>query len=140
MAALFFRFSVAGDTVKRQRITRQRRAIRRALERADRPLTPREVHRSARRVLPRLGIATVYRNLRRMVEVGQLLAVDLPATPRRYELAGKDHHHHFHCRRCDRVYEVDACPGSLRELAPAGFRPEAHEVILYGLCGACAGP
>jgi len=89
--------------------------------------------------VPGLGIATVYRNLRALAGDGWLREVELPGDgPSRFEVAGKDHHHHFHCRRCDRVYEVDACPGDLRALAPPGFRPETHEIILYGLCAACA--
>jgi Fur family ferric uptake transcriptional regulator len=53
-------------------------------------------------------------------------------------VADKEHHHHFHCRRCDKVFEIEDCPGSLRHLAPAGFQAERHEIILYGLCAGCA--
>ncbi len=85
-----------------------------------------------------MGIATVYRNIRSMVEGGALRVVELPGAPSRYELAGKDHHHHFHCTLCDRVYEVDDCPGRLADLTPAGFRLESHEIVLYGRCADCA--
>ena len=102
-------------------------------------MTPEEVHQLAQRAVPSLGIATVYRNLRALAEGGWLHEVELPGGgPARYEVAGKQHHHHFHCRGCDRVFEVDDCPGDLRALAPAGFRPESHEIILYGLCAGCA--
>lgn len=120
------------------RQTPQREAILRVLANADRPLSPGEIHRKAAARRPGLGIATVYRTIRGMLDAGQLASVDLPGSPSRYELAGKTHHHHFHCRRCDRVYEVDDCPGSLRDLAPDGFRVEDHEVVLYGVCRACA--
>ncbi len=123
---------------KRQpRRTQQRSAIRQALSEADRPLSPQEILSAARNALPSLGIATVYRNVRCLVGEGWLRAVDLPGAASRYELAGKVHHHHFHCRACDRVFEVEGCPGDLRTLAPKGFKPEAHEVILYGLCAGC---
>ena len=121
-----------------QRRTRQRHAIRKAFEDADRPLGPREVLRSAQENAPALGIATVYRNVKAMVEDGSLRPVDLPGAPSRYELAGKGHHHHFLCRGCDRVFEVEDCPERITDLTPHGFRLESHEIILYGLCGACA--
>ena len=121
-----------------RRKTQQRQAIREALQEADRPLSPQEIHEGAGRSVEGLGIATVYRNVKAMVEEGYLRAVELPGAPSRYELAGKEHHHHFHCRRCDRVFEVEECPGSLRDLAPEGFEPESHEIILYGLCPECA--
>lgn len=126
------------DAPPRTRDTPQRRALRTALERADRPLSPAEVLDAARRDAPGLGIATVYRNLRALVEEGWLDEVALPGAPSRYEVAGKHHHHHFRCRVCDRVYEVDGCPPDLRELIPPGFRLEDHDITLLGRCAACA--
>lgn len=122
----------------RQRKTQQRAAIRRAFERADRPLSPQEVLAAAQGDQPGLGIATVYRNVKAFVERGWLRSVGLPGVPDRYEVAGKDHHHHFHCRTCDGVFEVDACPGGVETISPAGFEVESHEIILYGVCESCA--
>lgn len=120
------------------RRTQQRTAIREALVEADRPMSPQEVLEAAQQEVPSLGIATVYRNLRNLVEEGVLETVDLPGSGTRFEVANKDHHHHFHCQRCDRVFEVDSCPGDLGRLVPDGFRLESHEIILYGHCPACA--
>jgi Fur family transcriptional regulator, ferric uptake regulator len=121
-----------------ERDTRQRRAIRAALERADRPLSPKEVLSASKRRVRSLGLATVYRNLNMMVEEGVLVAVELPSEPPRYELAGKRHHHHFVCDSCNRAFEVDACPGDMAGLVPAGFELTRHEVVLYGSCAECA--
>lgn len=119
------------------RRTQQREAIQETLRRADRPLSPQEIHEGASQEVENLGMATVYRNVKSLVDDGWLRAVDLPGAPSRYELANKDHHHHFHCNACDRVFEVDDCPGSLRGLAPDGFEAESHEIILYGRCPEC---
>jgi Fur family ferric uptake transcriptional regulator len=121
-----------------RRRTQQRRAIRRALAEADRPLAPREILAAATSRAPSLGIATVYRNLKSLLEEGWLRPVELPGEPARYELSDKAHHHHFHCRECDRVFEVDDCPDGVVELAPRGFHLESHEIVLYGLCRSCA--
>ncbi|HYU33631.1 MAG TPA: transcriptional repressor [Thermoanaerobaculia bacterium] len=121
-----------------ERDTQQRRAIRSAIERADRPLSPREVLDQAEPQSPGLGIATVYRTLKSGVEGGWLQAVELPGEAPRYEPTGKEHHHHFHCRSCDRVYEIEGCPDDLRHLTPPGFALEAHEIVLYGRCAECA--
>lgn len=123
--------------VMKPRETQQRRAILNALERSGRPMSPREVLEAARTDYPRLGIATVYRTLRAWVEEGGLTEVELPGEPPRYEQTGKQHHHHFLCRRCDRVYELEGCPKGLQSLTPAGFALERHEVVLYGLCASC---
>lgn len=120
-----------------ERQTRQRRAIRRAFETANRPLAPGEVLEVAQADVPGLGIATVYRAIRNLLENGWLTPVELPGEQPRYEQAHLDHHHHFRCNACNRVFEVHGCPEDLTGLAPAGFEVDAHEVVLYGRCERC---
>ncbi|MDX2004901.1 MAG: transcriptional repressor [Meiothermus sp.] len=120
-----------------ERSTRQRQAIRDVLSEMSRPLSPLEVHEAALHKVPGIGIATVYRTLKGLVEEGQAVPVELPGEAARYELAGKKHHHHFHCRDCGKVFEIEGCPGDLSFMVPKGFRAEAHEIVLYGRCDAC---
>lgn len=122
------------------RRTSQRRAILRALHDAHGPLTPREVHERARSDQVSLGLATVYRNLARLEEAGDIVAVHLPDDATRFEPSGRGHHHHFRCRRCRRVFELDAdCPVTILEglTLPGGFHVEDHALTLYGTCAAC---
>lgn len=125
---------------KAPRETRQGRAIRSVFEEAGRPLRPDEALALARKVTPGLGAATLYRRIARLVEEGWLTTVRLPDAGTLYERADKGHHHHFHCRGCDRVYELETCPlpPSVKPMAPAGFKAEGHELTIYGLCRTCA--
>jgi len=50
------------------RKTRQKAAIRAAFEAPNRPLSPQEVLQFAQREVARLGIATVYGNLKALVQ------------------------------------------------------------------------
>jgi len=84
-----------------------------------------------------LGMATVYRNLKRLVADGTVRVITLPGENGRYEIGQAAHHHHFQCTTCRRVYDVPGCPGDLRRLAPRGFRVEHHDVTLYGRCSDC---
>ena len=120
-----------------ERNTRQRAAIRQAIELAGRPLLPAEVLQAAQETVPGLSLATVYRGLKTLVEEGAIAPVSLPSEVTRYEVAGHHHHHHFQCLSCQRVYDVHACPGDLGRLAPPGFSVEAHDLTLYGRCGDC---
>lgn len=118
------------------RQTRQQSAIRDAFLASDRPLSPQEVFDDAHNRIPGLGLATVYRHLKALVESGWLIPVELPGQPPRYELGGKRHHHHFHCRSCGRLFDIPGCPGRLS--VPTGFKVEDHEITLYGRCPECA--
>lgn len=121
-----------------QRDTKQRRAIRQVLEDARRPLGPEEILTEARRLMPGLGQATVYRTLNAMQLDRQIVPVEIPGHLARYEKAGLKHHHHFACTGCGCVFELEGCSyaGNI-EGVPAGFEVEGHEVILYGRCKAC---
>ena len=122
-----------------RRNTRQREAIRGAFEQTRRPLSPRECLELARRTVPDLGLATVYRNIKLLTDDGWLRVVELPGGRDRFEMADTHHHHHFHCRVCDGVFEVENCQGDFAAITPSGFRLENHEITLYGLCPACTG-
>jgi len=119
------------------RATRQRAAIGMVIQAAQRPLTPQEVLQGARSIVRALGMATVYRNLKRLVADGTVHTITLPGESPRYEKRVSAHHHHFQCTTCRRVYDIPGCPGNLRRMAPRGFRVEHHDVTLYGRCPGC---
>jgi Fur family ferric uptake transcriptional regulator len=125
---------VAGAT----RSTRQRSAIRDAIDAAARPLSPQEVLEAAQARVPGLSLATVYRNLKLLQDADEIIAVTLPGDGARYESLRHGHHHHFQCTACNRVFDVHACPGDLALLAPQGFTVDHHELTLYGRCADCA--
>lgn len=120
-----------------ERNTRQRGAIRRAFQRSARPLSPAEVLEDARRDVGGLGIATVYRNIRALLDDGWLIAVDLPGEASRYEIAGQPHHHHFRCTQCGRVYDVECTLEPGFQPVPEGFLVSGHDVLLHGTCNLC---
>ena len=121
-----------------ERRTRQRDAIREVVEAANRPLSAAEIHEASESRLTGIGIATVYRTIKSLIDAGEVVTVSLPGDTPRYERAALGHHHHFHCRACGRVFEVHGCPKNLSRLAPRGFEVDGHEIILYGRCSGCA--
>lgn len=121
-----------------QRDTQQRRTILEVVNESKRPLSPQEILERAQGMLPKLGIATVYRAVKQLEEAGELSPVDMPGEGRRYERAGMKHHHHFSCRACSRVFDLEGCPGNIDRLVPQGFKLENHEILLFGLCDRCA--
>ena len=122
------------------RNTQQLRAVFAAFARENRPLSPGEAHALATMEVPGMGLATVYRLIKKLQAENQLVAIGLPSQPPRYEVAGKPHHHHFLCVRCDRTFELEACRSNFDGLVPQGFAVQTHDVFLQGTCADCVQP
>ena len=122
-----------------QRQTRQRDAIFAAIQSSTGPLAPVEIHQRAGEALPGLGMATVYRALKLLLESEEIQTVNLPSGETRYESAHLGHHDHFQCRKCGEVFDLHVCPLHLKNgaILPGGFIVEDHEMTLFGLCGNC---
>lgn len=121
------------------RITPQRRAVWSVFEgKMNGHLTAEEVHERARRELPELSRATVYNTLAALVEAGLLRALESRGALL-YDPNPDPAHHHFRCRECERLYDVNV--EGLEELRIAGeqgFSVEHKAVIFAGLCPECA--
>lgn len=132
----------AQEIIHRKRRAVQREAVQDILRASDRPLLPADILRIAAEHGRRLGVATVYRALRALVEAHEAVSVFIQDGPRRYELVERGHHHHFLCQKCGSVFDISGCLGKdlFAGMVPDDFRMEGHEVTLYGLCAGCAGP
>lgn len=123
------------------RKTRQRSAILSAFESARRPLTPQELHALAVVEQPSIGLRTVYRQLKDLTESGEVVGLDYPGQPVRYERVTGRHTAHFICRRCNQLYsfphEVEDVPVPREH----HFAVEGQETVFYGegrgLCEEC---
>ena len=129
---------VRGEPRLMERSTAQRKAIHGVLENARRPLSPPEIFSEARSKAPGLGMATVYRTLKRFIDEKTISQVELPGEAPRYERSGMQHHHHFRCNSCNRVFDWFGCQCTCEQNTPRGFAVEGHEVFLFGRCEECA--
>jgi Fur family ferric uptake transcriptional regulator len=119
------------------RTTRQRLAIEEVFRKEGRPLAPTEVFEGARRLYPRIGLRTVYRQLKDMAAEGIIVGVDYPGQPLRYEWVSDAHHAHFICRQCDRVFDMQVDVPDVEINPPKGFRITGQETVFYGTCPEC---
>jgi Fur family transcriptional regulator, ferric uptake regulator len=92
----------------------------------------------------RVGTASVYRALGLLAELGLVRKVALPDSAARFELVLPDgeHHHHLVCDRCGRTtaFSDDALEEAVHAISErGGFRVEAHDVTLHGVCEPCQG-
>lgn len=121
------------------RPTRKHDLVLETLLSAAGPMSANELWEAMRSQSPetKIGIATVYRSLKKGVEAGQLVAVELESGSVRYESANLAHHHHFLCSDCSRAFDVEGCVENLDRLLPEGFEMDNHEIVLYGRCADC---
>jgi Fur family ferric uptake transcriptional regulator len=91
-----------------------------------------------------IGLATVYRALDLLSELGILVQVDFGDGCARYELNTADptvhHHHHLICLKCKRVIEFEEDLLDYLEYTIAkqsGFQIVNHEVKFFGYCKDC---
>jgi Fur family ferric uptake transcriptional regulator len=121
-----------------KRNTSQRAAIQQVfLQHDQQPMSVDEILAHGRHVVPSLNQATVYRNVKILLNDGWLKQVDHPSLGFLYERSGKGHHHHFLCRVCNRVFDVPGCALNLKKAVPPGFVVENHDVFFFGLCPSC---
>jgi Fe2+ or Zn2+ uptake regulation protein len=123
-----------------QRVTSQRVVLRRALHELGRHASAEQVLRAAEGRLPGLSLPTVYATLDLLEELGLARRVAAGAGPVLFD-PRTDGHAHFRCRACGAVSDLDArpdAPAARRAAAAAGSRPEAVDVVVSGLCAACA--
>ena len=123
------------------RKTNQREGVYQVLKASSGPLTPQEILIQAQKITANVGIATIYRTLKLLAEANEIISVTLPDGQSRYELAHLNHHHHFKCRTCLQIYDLEHCPIELGKniLLPNGFKMEGHEITLFGVCFKCRG-
>jgi len=128
---------MAKEILINTRVTRQKVALRQAFEKVGRPLSPEEVWEVASKQVKGLGLATVYRNIKSLVEDNVIVPVELINEAPRYEIAGKGHHHHFRCNDCDKVFELEGCIHNVEKLVPRGYKVQVHHLVFYGSCKEC---
>ncbi|MHB9146826.1 MAG: Fur family transcriptional regulator [Symbiobacteriia bacterium] len=130
------------------KITPQRQVILKALmDRAQgggeaNHLSADQVHAIVHQTNPEVGLATVYRTLDLLAELGILQKVNFGDGRSRYEFteARTRHHHHLVCVQCGRVVEfTDALARSLDSIVDEqlGFRILDQELTIYGYCSEC---
>lgn len=126
------------------KLTPQRRAILNGIIKSEGShLTAEELYDLVKSDCPEIGLATIYRTVQLLEEMGVIRKLDLDDGCSRYELNHEDEnhqHHHLICNRCGKVLEVQG--DLLEELETIvekkyNFKIEDHSLKFYGICDNC---
>lgn len=124
-----------------RKVTGPRQAILEILLRNPHPLASREILAAMTR--GNCDLATVYRSMHLLEEMGMVKRFDFGDGVARFELLneGDDgHHHHLVCVRCSQIVEIEDCfPAELEERIAVrnGFTGITHKLEFFGICPQC---
>lgn len=123
-----------------QRVTSQRLVIHRALRERDRHLTAEQVLQEVCESLPGISLPTVYATLELFEELGLVRRVATGSGPLLFDSRTSPHAHAV-CRDCGAISDIEfpqASAAAFGAGAPAGFRPDHAELVIWGRCATCA--
>jgi Fur family ferric uptake transcriptional regulator len=122
------------------RVTVARRLVLEALSAATRPLSAEELAAGAGGLVPESDLASVYRNLELLEELGLVRHVHLGHGPGLYELSRTAPREYLICEQCGDVQAVSAAElDEVRAMVKGSFglEPRFTHFPLVGLCRGC---
>jgi Fe2+ or Zn2+ uptake regulation protein len=120
-------------------LTRQRAAVFEYLSGVEHHPTAEEIYLAIKAKLPRISLATVYKNLEALVKCEAISKLTYGDASARYDIR-TDHHYHTRCLECGKIWDLDAASGSewLKQVKPqAGFMVRDYRLELLGTCRDC---
>jgi|1186.fasta_scaffold326257_2 Fe2+ or Zn2+ uptake regulation protein len=122
------------------RVTLPRLLVHRHLRRREGHVTAEQLHSELAPQMPSLSPATIYGTLDLLDELGFVRRVSTPRGTTVYDPRVAPHHHVI-CRSCGRIQDIEAPVDSAaaeRAARGAGFAVDHGQLLLTGLCTACA--
>ncbi|MGQ9474246.1 MAG: Fur family transcriptional regulator [Candidatus Caldatribacteriaceae bacterium] len=134
--------------LSRKKITPSREAIVELLQESGKHLSAEEIYIYLKEKQKEVGIATVYRNLELLSQMGIVHRVNFGDGKEHYEIAQIPtlHHHHLVCTSCGKVIDyqdfqqeenffVERLGRALEKKYE--FLVQSHQLYFYGLCKEC---
>lgn len=122
------------------RMTSQREVILNELRRMKTHPTADELFERVRRRLPRISLATVYRNLEILSETGLIKKIETSGRQMRFDGNTKEHSH-IHCLKCGKIEDVEVIHGCEKGdclVDSMGYTVLGYRIEFEGLCSECS--
>jgi Fur family ferric uptake transcriptional regulator len=112
-------------------------------------LSAKEIYNALHRSYPGIGLATIYRTLELLLQLGLIRKINAGDGQSRYELKAQNlagHHHHLICLGCGRIIdyqdfaekELQLVKKTEKVLAQKyNFLIKDHNIEFFGLCEKC---
>ncbi len=120
-------------------MTHQRDIILREIRQCKNHPTADELYERIKKILPRISLATVYRNLEILSTAGLIKKLEISGRRKRFD-GELRRHHHIYCLLCHRVDNIDPGQEENFQFLPAeagGYRITGCRIEFFGLCPDC---
>ena len=121
------------------RMTHQREVILDELGRCKNHPTADALYERVKKRLPRISLATVYRNLEILSEAGMIKKLEISGRQKRFDW-DLDQHDHIFCVQCRRVDNIEIERDQKLSLPPGqdqGYQIAGCRVEFFGVCPKC---
>jgi Fur family ferric uptake transcriptional regulator len=121
------------------RMTNQREIILRELKKSKAHLAADELYDIVKKVMPRISLATVYRNLEILSEAGLIGKLEISGRQKRFDFDVSDHDH-IYCVVCHRVDNLNIerkTVNSDKLGDEVGYTVTGYRVEIIGICPDC---
>lgn len=122
------------------RLTPQRMAVLKILASSDGHPSVERIYEQVRRDFPTTSIATVYKTVALLRELGEVLELGFPDGSNRYDGSKPFPHPHVICTKCKTIRdpELNGLTDLTKEVCQeTGFRVITHRVDFFGVCRTC---
>jgi Fur family transcriptional regulator, peroxide stress response regulator len=125
---------------QKYRLTPQRIALLRLLAASDGHPSAHQLYEQMKDQFPTTSLATVYKTLHVLKEIGEVLELEFSGEDNRYDGNKPYPHPHLICIRCQKILdlEVTLAKSLIQEVArSSGYQMVGHRLDFYGLCPDC---
>jgi Fe2+ or Zn2+ uptake regulation protein len=121
-----------------KKVTPQRRLIYQALESKHSHPRAEDIYEDVRAIIPDISLGTVYKTLRELVEMGEIMEIKYYGEQSRFDIITSPHNHLI-CIKCQKIEDVLRQvpipePDSIEK---NGFRIRQSEILYWGYCSGC---
>lgn len=124
------------------RVTQSRLQVMEVLVQSETPLTPQEIYQRSLRLDSPPGIASVYRTLEMLDDLGLIQQIHQPGGCHAICPAVDGHKHLLICSTCSQMRVVEGNEGVSEYIsrieAQTGYQVEEHWLQLFGTCQDCS--
>ena len=121
------------------RMTNQRESILQELQKSGKHLTADELYERVKKSMPRISLATVYRNLETLSETGIIAKLEISGRQKRFDYDVSEHDH-IYCVQCHKLDNIELdreVIGYSSTVSALGYKITGYRLELVGICPVC---